>query len=128
MHSTTVRSLAIGALLVNTAAASPTPAHSFKQCKGYVLPVTTSTLNYIWGLQELSTNYDATALTTDLGRWDANVSFHPIGGGAPATASYQIAGTFCSPTNGGSDTVLLASHGLGFDRRCTFQLCHVRLH
>jgi hypothetical protein len=109
------RSVAIGALLADFAAANPT--NSFKQCKDYVLPVTTSTFNYIWNLPELETDYDAIALTTDLGRWDSNVSFHPIVTGAPATASYQIAGTFCTPTKGGSGTVLLASHGFGFDRR-----------
>ena len=115
MHSIIFRSLVVGALLVNWAVGNPTP--SFKQCKDYVLPVSTSTINYIWALPELFTNFDATALTTDLGRWDSNVSFHPVVTASLATASYQIAGTFCAPSNGGNGTVLLASHGFGFDRR-----------
>lgn len=115
MHSPIFQGIAIGAVLANIVTSNPT--NSFKQCEDYVLPVSTSTFNYIWALPELETNYDATALTTDLGRWDANVSFHPIVTGAPTTASYQIAGTFCAPSKGGSETVLLASHGFGFDRR-----------
>lgn len=115
MRSNWARSFTIGAVLLNISIANAT--NSCKQCKDYVLSVPTSTFNYIWNLPELETNYDATALTTDLGRWDAKVSFHPIVTGAPANASYQIAGTFCAPTNGGSGTVLLASHGFGFDRR-----------
>jgi hypothetical protein len=115
MYSIIFQTLATGALLFNLAAASPT--HSFKQCKDHVLPITTTTKNYIWALPELSTNYDATALTTDLGRWDANVTFAPVVTAAEATATYEISGTFCAPSSGGSGTVLLASHGFGFDRR-----------
>jgi hypothetical protein len=115
MHSQLLQSLAIGTFLVTLAVTNPTPSR--KQCTDYVVPITTSTTDYTWGLPELFTDYDATALTTDLGRWDSNASFHPISGAAFGTASYNISGTFCAASNGGSETVLLASHGFGFDRR-----------
>jgi hypothetical protein len=82
----------------------------------YTLPISTTTMNYIWGLPEAQTNYDATTFNTKLGRWDANVTLNPISGGAPATGAYKISGTFCSPTAGGNGVVLLATHGFGLDR------------
>ncbi|PVH80876.1 alpha/beta-hydrolase [Cadophora sp. DSE1049] len=93
------------------------PRDQTKICKDYVLPLTVTSGNYIWGLPILETDYDVTTFTTNLSRWDANVTFHPVSGFlAQVTASYKIAGTFCAPTKGPSKTVLLASHGLGFDR------------
>lgn len=89
-----------------------------KICKDYIIPLTVTSGNYIWGLPTLETDYDVTTFTTNLSRWDANVTFHPVSGFSPqVTASYKIAGTFCAPTKGPSTTVLVASHGLGFDRR-----------
>lgn len=94
------------------------PTDSFKTCKDYVLPVTVTSTNYVWGLPTIETNYDIATFTTNLAAWDSNVTWHPISGITPnVTASYKIAGTFCTPTTGDSKTVLLASHGVGFDRR-----------
>ena len=87
-----------------------------KSCQDYTIPITVSSVNYIWGLPDLFTNYDATAFTTNISRWDASTTLNPISGGAYQTVSYEISGTFCSPTKGGSETVLLATHGVGFDR------------
>ncbi|KAG4434041.1 hypothetical protein IFR05_010463 [Cadophora sp. M221] len=93
------------------------PREETKICKDHVLPITVTSGTYLWGLPTLDTDYDVTTFTANLSRWDSNVTFHPISGFTPAvTASYKIAGTFCSPAKGGSKTVLLASHGLGFDR------------
>jgi len=107
--------LLISLLLVVLTAANPIQPQ--KTCKDYTLPITTTTLNFIWGLPELETNYDATTFTTNLSTWNAATTFNPISGAAEATADYKISGTFCAPTKGGSETVLLATHGLGFDRR-----------
>ena len=107
-------SIAAVALFINLVASHTTPA---KICKEYTLPIATNTINFIWGLPQLQTNYDVTTFNTNLGRWDANVTLNPISGGGPANGSYKISGTFCSPTNGGSGTVLVATHGFGFDRR-----------
>jgi hypothetical protein len=104
----------IGLLLANWAAAAP--GSPGKSCRDFTVPVTVTSTNLIWGLPKLHTNFDATALSTDLGRWDSNVSFHPVSGIAPATAAYKISGTFCAPKKRGTGTVLLATHGFGFDR------------
>lgn len=62
-------------------------------------------------------NFDITTFTTNLARWDANVTLDPISGYTPAANSqYKISGSFCHPINGGSGTVLVATHGFGFDR------------
>jgi len=111
--------VALGLLLVNWASA--THGASTKSCQDYVFPVTVTSINFIWGLPPLTTNFDAAAFNTALGTWNANVSFHPISGGAPATASYKIAGTLCKPTKKGSGTLLVATHGFGFDRRYEFE-------
>ncbi|KAH9205469.1 Alpha/Beta hydrolase protein [Leptodontidium sp. 2 PMI_412] len=107
--------LALSPLLASLAFAHP--REETKICKDYVLPVTITSGAYVWGLPTLDTDYDVTTFTANLSRWDANVTFHPISGFSPqVTASYKIAGTFCAPAKGNSKTVLLASHGLGFDR------------
>src|SRR4051794_40274755 len=90
--------IAVGLLLVSSAIGNPAKSH--KSCRDYTLPFTTNSSNLIWGFPELHDDYDATAFTNDLSRWDANVTFKPVSGIAQAIASYKISGTFCSPTSG----------------------------
>jgi hypothetical protein len=97
-----------------------------KVCKDYTIPLTVTSGNYQWGLPDLITNYDATTFTTNLATWDANVTLHPISGYGNVTADYTISGTFCSPVKPGSGTVLLASHGFGFDRRYILSAAEVQ--
>jgi hypothetical protein len=106
----------LGALLFLASLALSNPIKSTRSCKDYTLTIDTTSINFIWGLPDLQTNYDATAFSTDIGRWDSSTSLKPISGAAEVNGSYSISGTFCSPTSGGGETVLLASHGLGFDR------------
>ena len=62
-------------------------------------------------------NYNVTTVTTNIARWDANVTLSPISGASPVTIQYEISGAFCSPPRGGDGTLLIATHGFGFDRR-----------
>ncbi|KAF8861502.1 alpha/beta-hydrolase [Acephala macrosclerotiorum] len=105
-------------LLTPLVAAIPTTSHntSPKTCKEYTIPLTITSGTYIWGLPNLTTNYDATEFTNNLSRWDANETFHPISGFENTTLNVEISGTFRAPTNGEASTVLIATHGLGFDR------------
>lgn len=105
-------------LLTPLVRAVPTTSHnsSPKTCKEYTIPLTITAGTYIWGLPNLTTNYDVTAFTNNLSRWDANVTFHPVSGFENTTLDVEISGTFCAPTNGDASTVLIATHGLGFDR------------
>jgi hypothetical protein len=91
--------------------------HDPKTCREFTLPVDVTSINYIWGLPQLQTNYDAAIFNSELGRWDANVTLNPISGGAQISESYRISGTFCAPTHGGNGIVLVATHSFGFDRR-----------
>jgi hypothetical protein len=93
------------------------PVRDSKICREYTLPVDVTSINYIWGLPQLQTNYDAATFNSKLGRWDSNVTLNPISGGAQVSANYKISGTFCAPVRGGNGIALVATHGFGFDRR-----------
>jgi len=57
---------------------------------------------------------------TEIARKDSAEVFHPLSGVKNVTDTYEVAATFCTPkkTKGGKEkTVLLATHGLGYDRR-----------
>jgi hypothetical protein len=97
--------------------AAGNPIASTKSCKDYKIPLTVSSLDYTWGLPPNENNYDVTTVTTNIARWDANVTLNPISGRSPVTIPYEISGTFCSPPGGGDGTILIATHGFGFDRR-----------
>jgi len=90
-----------------------------KSCQSYKIPVTVTSTNVKYGLKELENDFDVddyvlniTSRTADFGTI--------INGTETVTASYTIGATFCAPTSATAsshkDTVLLLSHGLGFDR------------
>jgi hypothetical protein len=97
--------------------AAANPITSTKSCRDYKIPLNVSSLDYTWSLPPNENNYDVTTVTTNIARWDANVTLKPISGASPVTIQYEISGTFCSPPGGGDGTVLIATHGFGFDRR-----------
>ncbi|KAK8064623.1 hypothetical protein PG994_007261 [Apiospora phragmitis] len=93
-------------------------------CIDYQIPVTTRTEARIWGLPKFSSNYDVSAFFLSLIRRTTvppTLPFNPFSGSKNVTGNYTIGATFCSPKNtskgGHEKTVLLATHGLGYDRR-----------
>ena len=104
-------------ILLALSFAAANPITSTKSCKDYKIPLAISSLDYTWVLPSNENNYDFTTVTTNIARWDANVTLNPISGASPVTIQYEILGTFCSPPGGGDGTVLIAIHGFGFDRR-----------
>ena len=95
---------------------------SIADCFDYQIPVTTETEAFIWGLPEFSTNYDASNFYASLIRRTTGpeiIPFEPYSGRKNVTGHYTIGATFCSPKHSSSHdkTVLLATPGLGFDRR-----------
>jgi hypothetical protein len=89
-------------------------------CYDYEIPVTTQTLAYIFGYPEFSDNFDVVGFIGDvITRTAIPPSFNPFSGMRNITGNYSIGATFCSPKtfNGHEKTVLLASPGLGYDRR-----------
>jgi hypothetical protein len=107
-------SMLIGSLLISSSLAT-TPA---KTCIDYEIPVTIESLNYIFA-KPFQSNYDVVDLLSNLASRTAATDFNPYSGTALETASYTISATFCAPRNTASRNgiVLLASHGLNFDRR-----------
>ncbi|KAK5946190.1 hypothetical protein PMZ80_000331 [Knufia obscura] len=112
MHRFLLSTLCLAALARST----PLPQVK-KSCQRYTLPLNITSLNLKWALEPLETNEGAAAYNTQTGRRDAQSVFHPVTlPTTPETAIYTISGTFCQPTSGGNGTVLLATHGGGYDR------------
>lgn len=105
------------------AAAWPTSTTQFvpkgAKCQEYTIPVTVTSENRPWIGPRWTDNYGFTdflsiAASRESARFPA-----PVGNPVTRTASYSIVATFCTPQKSGkhSKTVLLATHGLGYDRR-----------
>lgn len=112
--STMKYSMLIAYLLISSSLAT-TPT---KTCIDYEIPVTIESLNYIIA-KPFQSNYDVVDLVSNLASRTAATDFHPYSGAALQIASYTISATFCAPgdTAPSNGIVLLASHGLNFDRR-----------
>lgn len=97
--------------------ASATVLKPEKSCMDYKVPATVSSSNYVFA-PSFEDDYQLVDFITDLTSRD-NSTFNPFTGQKNQTKSYIISGTYCTP-KGNSDhksTLLLLSHGLGFDRR-----------
>lgn len=105
------------------AAAWSTPNATFvpkgAKCHDYIIPVTVTSENRPWIGPRWTDNYGFTDfLSTVTTRASAGFPF-PVGNPVNQTAIYNISASFCTPETPGenSKTVLLATHGLGFDKR-----------
>lgn len=105
-------------ILLSTCLAGYVPEGA--KCQDYTIPVNVTSLNYPWTAPKWTDNFgfiDFASIATSRTDYDSQ---SPIGVPVLETAGYSIDATFCTPkgkpnTNAGK--VLLASHGLGFDRR-----------
>ena len=89
------------------------------KCQDYTIPLTITSENRPWIGPRWTDNYgfiDFLSIATS--RPSAGFP-SPVGNPVNQTASYNISATFCTPEKPGkhSKTVLLATHGLGFDKR-----------
>ena len=112
--STMKNFMLIASLLISGSLAT-SPA---KTCTDYEIPLTIESLNYIIAKQ-FQSNYDVVDLLSNASSRTAGTEFQPYSGSANESANYTISATFCTPTDTASRNgiVLLASHGLNFDRR-----------
>lgn len=89
-------------------------------CVDSIIPVTVSSNNRPWIAPKWKNNYELIDfLSSATSRPSAGFPA-PVGNNTvKQTLSYEIGATFCTPQKPGnhSNTVLVATHGLGFDRR-----------
>ncbi|KAK8072846.1 hypothetical protein PG996_006194 [Apiospora saccharicola] len=124
------RCFLLGAVLLSPAFGAPSYPISSKSmekigdCIDYQIPVTTRTEALVWDLPKFSNNFDVSAFILSLIRRTTGpdvIPFNPFSGSKNVTREYKIGATFCSPKNsskgGHEETFLLATHGLGYDRR-----------
>ena len=126
--------LASFAALFSLVLATPTPAAAdYSTSPGYVHPSNGNCVDYTidtkvsfpsltWGYPKWKDDYDVAAFLFNMTSKDAGTgAFKPFGDGTTknVTESYKISATFCSPktAKGKESTVLLATHGGGYDRR-----------
>jgi len=120
--------VSVAALLTQTLAvptsSGATPAYSARDssavCQEHKVPLRITSENLIFNGTHFKDNYDLIDFVTQATRKDAATVFHPFGGKQNVTTDYYISGTFCSPKipkDGHEKTVLLATHGLAYDRR-----------
>lgn len=108
---------------ITLAAASYTSKGTFvpngAKCQEYTIPVTVTSENRPWVAPRWTDNYGFIDVASTLSSRTTAGFPVPYGDPVNQTASYSISATFCTPQKAGqqSKTVLLATHGLAFDRR-----------
>lgn len=105
------------------AIATAAAAHNLpeKLCQDFDLTVTVTSDNFVFGEPKFNNNYDVADFITDLTSREPPADFNALlPNKVTQTATYTIASTFCTPQDahaGKKSTVILATHGLDFDRR-----------
>ena len=110
----------VAAWMINAALTQPALT---RYCQNYDIPVNITSENLIYGLPKFVNNFDLVDLVTDLGTRNTTPTHSPFAGVVTQAASYTIAATFCTssdPASAANRTVLLATHGLAFDRSFVF--------
>ena len=101
---------------VSTAKATFVPNGA--KCQDYTIPLTVTAQKRPWQGLTWTDNYGWINHVSNVTTRSAAGYPPPLGAAVNVTASYQVSATFCTPETAGnhSKTVLLATHGLGFDR------------
>ena len=87
-------------------------------CMDYVIPVNITSANYVSNATKWANNDQLTQFVIDQVTRIPD-RYIPLAGPEDETAQYDISATFCTPrnaTSGKVKTVIVATHGLGFDR------------
>ena len=96
----------------------PHPANGV--CVDYTIKEEVTWTKAIWALPKIQNNYDVAVQLMGMANVNKEATYHPYSRSDNVTSTYQLSGTFCSPSknnDGKERTVLLATHGGGFDRR-----------
>jgi len=108
--------------------ASPTGSNngaggSSKSCESFKIPVTVTSTNLIYAPPHFQTDFDVVDFVGTISSRSAPPPSVLFAGEVNQTAAYTISATFCKPGGGSGsssgpakNTVLIATHGLNFDR------------
>lgn len=90
-----------------------------KVCQEYTIPVNVASTVYTTSYAPFKDSFDVTNFVNDIARRNFSAGFHPFSGQKEVSGVYNISASICSPTRSSvkGSTVLLATHGLGYDRR-----------
>ncbi|KAH6674319.1 Alpha/Beta hydrolase protein [Halenospora varia] len=90
-----------------------------RNCEEYMIPVSVSSTVFIPSFEHFNDDFDVVDFVSYLARRDFQTALNPFSGTKNVTGTYTIGATICSPTKdtAKSKTLLLATHGLGYDRR-----------
>lgn len=123
--TSTVGKAAISLLSI-LAAARASSTGSGKTCGSFKIPVTVTSTNLIYAPPPFQTDFDVVDFVGTIAGRSAPPPSAAIAGVENQTATYTISATFCKPAAGGhgrgagsvpaKDVVLIATHGLNFDR------------
>lgn len=104
------------ASLLTTAQATPSTSQT---CKNYTIPLTITSPNLAFALPTFRNNFDVADFIDTISSRNASTAASVVSTTRQnITASYKIFATLCQPTSkiSRSKTVLIATHGLNFDR------------
>ncbi|KAK3067862.1 hypothetical protein LTR53_014994 [Teratosphaeriaceae sp. CCFEE 6253] len=92
----------------------------YKLCHEYTIPVEVESEDFVLSIPPFQNNYDVADFVTNITRRGSATDFNPFAGSEKVTHAYNISATFCTPVDPRAkhrDTVILATHGLNFDRQ-----------
>jgi len=106
-------------LLFTTASQATEFGTSTKVCHEYSIPVTAKNPALIGGYKRFTSDYDLVDFVNNLSGRTRDPAVNVVIDSENRTATYKIGATICSPRKRSSKqkTILLASHGIGYDRR-----------
>ncbi|KAK0732082.1 Alpha/Beta hydrolase protein [Lasiosphaeris hirsuta] len=90
-----------------------------KTCTDLEIPLTVTSTNIGFGLPKFTTDFDVANFIDTVSSRNTTTSDSVVAAPNNVTANYTISATFCKPKvlpAGRKNTVLLATHGLAFDR------------
>ena len=105
-------------LLISILTSTTLATSSRKVCTTYKASLTVTSENFVFNpALKFKDNFDVGDLWSEATARNANETFNPFVGKELDSAKYDIWGHFCTPVQKGprKKTVLLATHGLGFD-------------
>ena len=110
---------------LSTAASTPLNASSTYRhpsngnCSDYTVTRNITSTNYLLSFPHFRSNLDVASLLFNLSRKDYATAYQPFAGKINVTKEYEVGATFCTPsvTNGKENVILIATHGVAFDRR-----------